>query len=220
MTHLDLELGRGQGNASVNGLLRPICIHNHKLIASGSAQRRPSAFWSNQHFANFEVTWSSTGENFRNMGQTSCSPILPWSTMNFELRGRLAEEKEYEKCNFRKFRCPVTLTLDGIKVISAYTTRGTTSIQDHVTVGSSNMEIWPFGSAVISTFCKVWTHVIVFWGGNLKIGLRKAIDEVPYYRNQPSVLSSVTADPLAILGAFLTLPGTKSSTSDSGSEQS
>ena len=31
---------------------------------------------------------------------------------------------------------------------------------------------------------------------------------------------SVTADPLAILGAFLTLPGTKSSTSDSGSERS
>ena len=30
----------------------------------------------------------------------------------------------------------------------------------------------------------------------------------------------VTADPLAILGAFLTLPGTKSSTSDSGSERS
>jgi len=34
------------------------------------------------------------------------------------------------------------------------------------------------------------------------------------------VLGGVTADPLAILGAFLTLPGTKSSTSDSGSERS
>ena len=34
------------------------------------------------------------------------------------------------------------------------------------------------------------------------------------------VLDGVTADPLAILGAFLTLPGTKSSTSDSGSERS
>jgi len=35
-----------------------------------------------------------------------------------------------------------------------------------------------------------------------------------------TALTFVTADPLAILGAFLTLPETKSSTSDSGSERS
>jgi len=45
----------------------------------------------------------------------------------------------------------------------------------------------------------------------------------PFPPPQPEskvIVTTVTADPLAILGAFLTLPGTKSSTSDSGSERS
>ena len=41
-----------------------------------------------------------------------------------------------------------------------------------------------------------------------------------FHRHSATVSDAVTADPLAILGAFLTLPGTKSSTSDSGSERS
>jgi len=32
--------------------------------------------------------------------------------------------------------------------------------------------------------------VIAFLEGNLKIGLRQVVDQVPYYHNQPSVLSS------------------------------
>jgi len=42
--------------------------------------------------------------------------------------------------------------------ISMHTTYRTTSIRDHVTLASSNTEIWPFESPVISTFRKVWSR--------------------------------------------------------------
>jgi len=64
----------------------------------------------------------------------------------------------------------MTLTLYWLKVISACT-----SIPDHVTLASSNTGIWPFQSPVISTFHKVWSHMIAYWG-NSKIRLRQAVD--------------------------------------------
>jgi len=42
-------------------------------------------------------------------------------------------------------------------------------------IASSNMDIWPLEVHVISTFCKVWNHVIAFWEGNSEIGLRQAV---------------------------------------------
>jgi len=53
---LDLNLGRGQGNARVHGLLRPTCIHDHKLLVSGSTQIKPSGFRWYQHFVNLPLT--------------------------------------------------------------------------------------------------------------------------------------------------------------------
>jgi len=52
----------------------------------------------------------------------------------------------------------------------------TTSIPDHVTVGSSNADIWPFEVSVISTFHEVWSYMISLWEGNSKIGLCQTVD--------------------------------------------
>jgi len=66
----------------------------------------------------------------------------------------------------------------------------TTSVPKHVTVTSPSTEMWPFECREISTFREVWTLVIPFLEGNSKIGLREAVDQVPYCDYQPSVLSS------------------------------
>ena len=50
--------------------------------------------------------------------------------------------------------------------------------------------MWSFECREISTFSEVWTLVIPFLEGNSKIGLREAVDQVPYCQYQPSVLSS------------------------------
>jgi len=50
---------------------------------------------------------------FKNRALTSCSPgpILPPSTVSFELHAKTPEEIDVGKCNFRNFRSSVTLTL-------------------------------------------------------------------------------------------------------------
>jgi len=45
------------------------------------------------------------------------SPILSLLTISFELHAKMVEEIDLENCNFRKFRIPVTLTLDWVEVI-------------------------------------------------------------------------------------------------------
>jgi len=93
--------------------------------------------------------------------------------------------------NFRKFKSPVTLTLaSGQGHISMHSTCSTTSTPNHLTVASRTTEIWPFECREISTFREVWTLVIAFLEGKLKIGLRKVVDQVPYYHYQSPVLSS------------------------------
>jgi len=61
---------------------------------------------------------------------------------------------------------------------------------NHLTVASRTTEIWLFEFREISTFGELWTVVIAFLQGNSKIGLRQAVDQVPYYHHPPSVLSS------------------------------
>ena len=51
-----------------------------------------------------------------------------------------------------------------------HNTYRTTGIPDHVTLASSNRETWPFENPVMSTFHEVWSHMIAYWKGNLKIG--------------------------------------------------
>ena len=84
------------------------------------------------------------------------------------------------------------LTLDRDKVTSAFSmhsTCSTTSMPNHLSVASRTTEIWPFEFCEISTFREVWTLVMAFLEENTKIGLRRAVDQVPYYHQQPSILS-------------------------------
>ena len=64
----------------------------------------------------------------------------------------------------------------GQRYISMRNTYRTTSTSDHVTVGSSSAEIWPFEICVIWTFREVWTHVIALLEGNSKIGLWQPVE--------------------------------------------
>ena len=57
-----------------------------------------------------------------------------------------------------------------------------------MTVVSRSTKIWPFDFREISTFWEVWTHVIAFLEGNSIIGLRQAVDQVPYHHYQPFIL--------------------------------
>ena len=70
--------------------------------------------------------------------------------------------------NCRKFKWSVTLTLDQVKVTSAYTVCVglTTCILNHVTVASRTTEIRPFEFRQISILDEVWTLVIAFLDGN------------------------------------------------------
>jgi len=56
--------------------------------------------------------------NFENRAPTSCrlDPILSSPSISFELHPKMAEEIDLEKCSFRNFRNPVTLTLDRVEV--------------------------------------------------------------------------------------------------------
>jgi len=96
------------------------------------------------------------------------------------------------KLQFSEIQKPHDLDLDsGQGHINVHNTCSTTSTPSCLTLSSSNTEIWPFEVCVISTFREVWTHVIAFLEGNSKIGLGKAVDQVPHYHYQPSVLSSM-----------------------------
>jgi len=172
--------------ACVHSLLHPTCDHNHKLLASGSAEMK-------RRDINILRTLMSCdhqlGEKFRNLAPKSCrlGAILLYSTISFELHAEMAEIY-VEKCNFHNFRNSETLTWSKVKVkvkvtevsdlgsgqghTSMCNTYRTTSLPDHVTLSSSRPEICPFEIREILTFRKVWTHVIAFVEGNLKIGLR------------------------------------------------
>jgi len=65
--------------------------------------------------------------------------------------------------------------------ISIHNIRSTTSMPNHLTVVSRTTEIWPFECREISTVREVWTLMIAFLEGNSKIGLRQAVEQVPYY---------------------------------------
>jgi len=72
--------------------------------------------------------------------------------------------------------------------INIHITCRTTNMPKHVSVASRTTEIWPFEFHEI--IGEVWTLVIAFLGGNSKIGLRQAVDQVLYYDYQSPVLSS------------------------------
>ena len=77
------------------------------------------------------------------------------------MHAKVAEEINLEMCSYGQLSevqmvCDLHLDLGlGQGHVSMHNTYSTTSIPDHVTIASSNMEIWPFYSPVISTFQEV-----------------------------------------------------------------
>jgi len=159
------------------------------------------AIWSS---CNIDIQWSLNSHHsflkrtFENRSPASCrlGPTLSQTTISFELHAKMAEEIDLEKCNFLQFseiQNPRDLDLDlgsGQSHISMHNACRPTNMSDRVTVASDSTEIWPFEIRVISTFSEVWTHIIAFLKGNSKIRHWTAVDQVPYYHHQHSVLSS------------------------------
>jgi len=133
---------------------------------------------------------------FKNRAPTSCSsgPILWSSTISFELHAEMAEEIDLEISSYGQLsEVQMLRDLDlgsGQGHVNIHSTCRTTSVLNHVTVVSRSTEIWPFQFRQILILNEVWTLVIAFLDGNSKIRLRQAVVQVPYYGDQPSVLSS------------------------------
>jgi len=140
---------------------------------------------------------------FENRAPTTCRlcPILSWSTISFQLHSSGGGDR-YRIVQFSAIFGNSQQFLEIHKLsdldlglsqhhISMHNTCRTTNMLNHVTVALSNTEIWPFEICVISTFREVWSHMIAFLEGNLKTGFQQAVDKIPYYHNQPSVLSSM-----------------------------
>ena len=133
---------------------------------------------------------------FKNRAPTSCSPgpILWTPTISFELHAEMAEEIYVEMYIYGQLsEVEMVRDLDlgsGQGHINIHSTCRTTCRPNHVTVALHSTEIWPSEFRQISILDEVWTLVIAFLDGNSKIGLRRAVVQVPYYGHQPSVFSS------------------------------
>ena len=133
-----------------------------------------------------------------NRAPTSCrpGPMLWLPTNSFELYAKVAEERDLKMCSYGQLSEVQMLHDLGLDLgwgkghISIHNMHRTSSLPNHVTVASCITKIWPFEFHEMSTLEEVWTLVIAFLEGNIKIGLRQAVVQVPYYHHQPSVLSS------------------------------
>jgi len=157
-------------------LVRPTCNPNHKLLASVSAEIKSSGFWWYQHFMNLEVMWLPTGREIQKSGSEKLSHTIViinhqfWAPrQNGAHRRRKVQLWELQKVSHLDLG-------SGQGYISMHNTHRTTSMSDHVTVGSSSAEIWPFEICVIWTFREVWTRVIALLVGNSKIGLWQPVE--------------------------------------------
>jgi len=160
---------------------------DHVTIASSTRETWPFEI---HVISTFHKVWTHVSflkRKSENRALTSCrlGAVLSWSTISFELHAKMAEEIDLEKCNFWQFsevQKPHDLDLgSGQGHISMHDTCRTTSMPNHLSVASRTAEIWPFEFREISTFRELWTLVIGFLEGNLKIGLQQAVDQVPYY---------------------------------------
>jgi len=159
--------------ASMHGYLRPTCNHSHKLLASASVEMKRREFWWYQHFANLEVTWPPAGGEIQKSGSiklyTRSHTIVIthqlWAPRQHSERGRRRKAQFSELQKVSDLDCGSDQGHIHMRNMCM-----TTRVPDHVTVASSSTKIWPFDIRVISTFHKLWTHVIPFLKGNQKSG--------------------------------------------------
>jgi len=149
---------------------------------------------------NIDILWSLKCSDtfprmkFENRAPTGCRPgrILSTSTISFELHVKVAEEIDVETCSYGQLwevQMVRDLDLDlgsGQGHVNIHSAHRTTCMPNHVTVVLCSTEIWQFEFRELSTIGEVWTFVIAFLEGNAKIGLRQAVDQVPYYQRQTS----------------------------------
>jgi len=155
------------------------CNHNHKLLASGSAEIKPSGFWRCQHFANFKTVWPPIGGEIKKSAPKKLYIRSNTIVSNHVFRAARQNGRgnRHRKVQFSELQKLSDLDLgSGQGHISIHNTCRTTSIPNHVTAALCSTEIWPFEIRVISTLCKVLSHVIAFLGGNSKIVLRQDVD--------------------------------------------
>jgi len=106
---------------------RTTSVPEHVTIASSSMEIWLFEIRIILTFREVRTCDSFLKRKLENRALTGCrlDPVLSWSAISFELHAKMAEEIRVEKCNFRKFRSPVTLTLTlgRVKVTSAYSVR-------------------------------------------------------------------------------------------------
>ena len=161
-------------------------LTNHR---AGFLMTRPSVF---KHVGRYFLSADKNRPTF-------CRPIFLWHTIDF-YRPILSADSIGQFLSIvchglwlSKVQKPRDIDLhlgSGQGHISMQNACSTSSVPSHLTVASRSTEIWPFEFREISTFRQVWTLMIAFLEGNSNIGLRKAVDQVPYYQYQLSVLSS------------------------------
>jgi len=140
---------------------------------------------------------SFPGRKFENLAPTGCRPgaIVSLSTISFDVHAKVAEEINLEMCSYEQLSEVQMLRDLDLHLgsswghINIYSICRTTRMPNRVPVASRTTKIWPFEFRQISTFDKVWTLVIAFLEGNLKIGLRQAVVQFPCYGHQASHLS-------------------------------
>ena len=150
---------------------------------------------------NIDIPWSLNCSDtfprrkFENRAPTGCrsGSILSTLTISFELHAKVAEEINLEMCSYGQFS-EVQMVRDvdlGSRQghVNIHSTCRTTCTPNHVTVALRSTEIWPFEFREIPTFGNVWTLVIAFLEGHLKIGLRQAVGQLSQYHHRPSVLT-------------------------------
>jgi len=128
---------------------------------------------------------------FKNRAATSCSPgpILWLPTISFELHAEMAEEIDLKKCTFRNCGSSVTLTLtlDRVKVkLVRICGRGLPTHEIRWKSEKLFVDVRTYRRTDTPEFNLLGHRR----GDDLKIGLRQAVVQVPYYGHQPSVLSS------------------------------
>jgi len=111
----------GQGHISIHNMCRTTSMPNHVTLSSSNTEIWPFKI---RVILRFHEVWTPDSfltRKLENLALTSCrpGPILSQSTISFELRPKMAEEKDLERCKFfHKFRRSVTLTvtLDRVEV--------------------------------------------------------------------------------------------------------
>jgi len=193
---LDIDLGSGEGHICMQNTCSTTSVPNSVTVASHSSEIWPFEFCE---ISTFGEVWTLVRAfvegnwKIRLPQAVDPGPILSLLTISFDLHTKSGGGVcSYGQLSEVQMLRDLDLELgSGQGHINIHNTCRTTCTPNRVTVASRTTEIWPFECREISTLDEVWTLVIALIEGNLKIGLRQAVVQVPYYHQQPPVISSM-----------------------------